>query len=399
MIYPNARYEIFVCDSLGNIIAPFNVIDFNLFAELNITRSVNEVGACYIRLSGGSNTVSVLSYMTRYNILKKDTILVIYRTVGNIRSILLDTIWFVRSIEQFRDSTGSFIIKITAYDLNYLLGSRIVLESFIGADTIGYTIPEFMSYLVRKNIGTESKERQMTNFSQVDGVKYGNKIKYFSSTGVDYVYYNLHTALKSLSEMSLTPIEVNDEIYPVYFDTIALSNNAFLFQSFPNHRGSDRRLNLGNSKGIVVSDTMEQMRNVRFNVDWQSEKTSIHSSYTVSGNPNPITTKVNKKDLRRIANSPFSVRERYVASPNQEISNTANAALRSPSSYPTYAVSATLQDIPSFLFGIDWNYGDYLTINVFGTQVDARINTISISLSNKSEQIDVGFDITESIAF
>jgi hypothetical protein len=400
MIYPNARYEIYVCDSQGRIIAPFNVIDFNLFVELNVTRSINEVGACYIRLSGGSNAVSILSYMNRYNILKKDTILVIYRTIGTIRSILLDTVWFVRSIEQFRESTGSFIIKITAYDLNYLLGSRIILATLDAVDTIDYTIPELMTKLVGMNLGSNALKRQMANFTEIPSAKYGNAIKYYSNNGANFKYYNLHTALQSLSEMSLTPIEVNDPIYPTYFDTVAISNNSFVFQTFPICRGSDRRIIAGNSKGIIVSDTMEQMRNVRLNVDWQSEKTSIWSSFTQTTNTGTTETALYEEiDLRRVGSSPFSLRERYTASPNQEVATHAKASLRSPSSYPRYNISATLQDIPSFLFGVDWNYGDFLTINVFGSQVEARINTISIALSSKSEQIDVGFEISESVIF
>ena len=257
-----------------------------------------------------------------------------------------------------------------------------------------------MTKLVGMNLGSNALKRQMANFTEIPSAKYGNAIKYYSNNGANFKYYNLHTALQSLSEMSLTPIEVNDPIYPTYFDTVAISNNSFVFQTFPICRGSDRRIIAGNSKGIIVSDTMEQMRNVRLNVDWQSEKTSIWSSFTQTTNTGTTETALYEEiDLRRVGSSPFSLRERYTASPNQEVATHAKASLRSPSSYPRYNISATLQDIPSFLFGVDWNYGDFLTINVFGSQVEARINTISIALSSKSEQIDVGFEISESVIF
>ena len=57
------------------------------------------------------------------------------------------------------------------------------------------------------------------------------------------------------------------------------------------------------------------------------------------------------------------------------------------------------QDSPGFLYGIDWNYGDYFTINVFGTTVDARINAITATITNKSEQIDVSMQVSEEISF
>lgn len=406
MIYPNAKYEIYVCDSLGNIIAPFNTIDFNLFVEINITRSVNNVGGCYIRLSGGSNSVSILSYMTRYNILKKDTIFAIYRTIGNVRSLLLDTVWFVRTIEQFRQSTGSFVIKITAVDTNYLLKSRIItkIETGITGKT---TIANIISAFVKLNIGSGSGSRQMTGFTESQGLGvYGYPLEYYlndASTVNAYMetfnYFNLYSAIAKLSDLTLNPINVNDALYPVYFDTIAVSTNTFIFQLFANQRGADRRYLKNSAKGIILSDTLEQMRDIRLTADWNDECTSIYSSYKLSSGEEK---KYSTTDYRRIANSPFSLREKYVASPvSTEIGlqTFANAELRSDENYPTYSVYATIQDIPSFLFGVDWNYGDYVTINAFGTHVDARINSINITLSNKSEQIDVKFQIAESISF
>jgi Siphovirus ReqiPepy6 Gp37-like protein len=394
MIFPNARYEIFVCDSRGNIIAPFNIVDFNLFIELSVTRTVNEIGACYIRLSGGSNAISVLTFLARYNMLQKDTILAIYRTAGSQKSLLLDTVWFVRTIEQSRESTGSFVLKITAYDTNYLLASRIILNS--SGSFYSEYISTVMTQLVKTNIGSSASVRQMTNFSESNDLsEYGYKISHYSSDGVSYGYANLHSTLQELSNLTLQPTDVGEILYPIYFDTIAVNTNSFIFQLFPNQRGTDRRYTVGSSKGLLISDTFGQMQNVRFVSDWQDEKTSVTAVYK----DNTSTQKVTIQDARRIANSPYSVREMYFSSQNDKIVANANSILRDPSVYPQFTVYATLQDIPSFLFGVDWNYGDYITINAFGTQVDTRIHGISITVTNKTEQIDVSMQVSESISF
>lgn len=394
MIFPNARYEIFVCDSRGNIIAPFNIVDFNLFIELSVTRTVNEIGACYIRLSGGSNAVSVLTFLARYNMLQKDTILAIYRTAGTQKSLLLDTVWFVRTIEQFRESTGSFVLKITAYDTNYLLASRIILNS---RDAFySEYISTVMSQLVKTNLGSGASVRQMTNFTEsTDLSEYGYKISHYSSDGVAYAYANLHSTLQELSNLTLQPTNVGETLYPIYFDTVAVTTNSFIFQLFPNQRGADRRYTEGSSKGLLISDTFGQMQNVRFVSDWQDEKTSVTALYKKDGVSNAVTV----QDPRRIANSPYSVREMVFSSPNDKLTVNANSVLRDPSVYPQFSVYATLQDIPSFLFGVDWNYGDYITINAFGTQVNTRIQGITITVTNKAEQIDVNMQVSESISF
>lgn len=405
MIYPNARYEIFVCDNLGNIIAPFNTIDFNLFVELDIVRKINSVGACYIRLSGGSNSVAVLSYMTRYNILKKDTIIAIYRTIGNVRSLLLDTVWFVREIEQFRQGTGSFVIKITANDTNYLLSSRIVTNATNG--NTQSTLANLMSSLVSFNLGSSAGNRQMTNFTESAGLgNYGYNITHYlsdptqvSTFAMAFERYNLLDALQQISTTTLNPMEVNEELYPVYFDTIATSTNSFIFQLFANQRGSDRRYVKNSAKGLILSDTLEQMRDIRLIADWSEEITSVFSRYKKTDN---TVLEYRGVDYRRTANSPYSIREKYFSTSATDLNGLqalVNAELRSKENYPKYTVYAYLQDIPSFLFGVDWNYGDYVTINAFGTQIDARINAINITLTNKSEQIEVKFEVSESISF
>lgn len=400
MIFPNAKYEIFVCDSLGNIIAPFNIVDFNLFIELSVTRAVGEIGACYIRLSGGSNSASVLTFMSRYGILRKDTIIAIYRTVGNQRFLLLDTVWFVRSIEQFREATGSFVIKMTAYDTNYLLASRLTSAQQGGFPQNAYTgitISQIMNDLVQRNIGQSASNRRLANFSggrELSG--YGYKIEHYSKNGISFPYANLLTALQELSQMTQFPVDVNETLYPVYFDTVATDTNQYLFSQFANQRGIDRRFVKGNNKATLLSDTSGQLQDIRLIVDWQDEKTVATGVYQTSSGTSTVITTSTVSDKTRIANSPFSVREVLFQAKSANVQGEAIEFLKEPINYPVYSVYATLQDSPGFLFNIDWGYGDFLTINAFGTTVDVRINGISITVSNKAEQISAQMQVSEA---
>jgi Siphovirus ReqiPepy6 Gp37-like protein len=399
MIYPNAKYEIYVCDNYGNIVAPFNIVDFNLFVEVMIQRSVNEIGSCYIKLSGGSNSTSVLTFMSRYNLLKKDTILQIYRIVGSKKSLLLDTVWFVRTIEQYREATGSFIIKITAYDTNYLLASRLTSGQFNNSPTTAYTntqISTIMSSLVSSNIGSGSNTRRMASFSEsVDLGNYGYLVEHYTATGISYPYVNLLSALQELSQLTQTPSQANEDLFPVFFDTVSVTSNSFIFQLFANQRGEDRRYTNGSRKGLLLSDTLGQLQRLRFEADWQDEKTSVTALYR----ENNVALIATNRDERRIANSPFSVRETFVTARTNDVNSATINALREPINFPKYTVYATIQDVPAFLFGVDWNYGDYVTVNAFGTQVDARIHAITITLTNKAEQIDVNMQVSESLAY
>lgn len=400
MIFPNSRYEIYVADNLGNLVAPFNVVDFNLFLELSATRAVGEIGACYIRLSGGSDTLSVLTFMSRLGILKKDSMLIIYRTIGNQRKLLLDTVWFVRSIEQFREATGSFVIKITAYDTNYLLSSRLTSNQ-LGANPLAaftnITVAQAMLALVKDNMGTGAGSRRMPNFIEGQPISnYGYLVNHYNEEGLPFAYVNLLTALQELSRMTLVPMEVNETLFPVYFDTVALDTNSYSFQLFANQRGADRRFVKGSQTAMIINDAMGQMQDVRFIADWQEERTAVVGVWQSFENNQQTITASTVIDKTRIANSPFSYREVLFTSPTAAVEGEAQKFLRDPINYPTYSVYATLQDAPGFLFGVDWDYGDFVTLNVFGSLVDARINAISLTVTNKAEQIQTQLQVSEA---
>jgi len=400
MIFPNSRYEIYVADNLGNLIAPFNVVDFNLFVELSVTRAVGEIGACYIRLSGGSNALSVLSFMSRLGILRKDAMLIIYRTIGNQRTLLLDTVWFIRTIEQYREATGSFVIKITAYDTNYLLASRLTSNQLGGNPLTAFTnitVSQIMYQLVRDNMGTAASTRQMPNFFEGQPLaNYGYLINHYNEDGAPFAYVNLLTALQELSRMTVTPVEVNETLFPVFFDTVAVDTNSYSFQLFANQRGADRRFVNGSQRAMIINDAMGQLQDVRFIADWQEEKTAVVGVWeSFENNVQSISSKT-VIDKTRIVNSPFSYREVLFSSPTAAVEAEATKFLRDPINYPTYSVYATLQDAPGFLYGIDWGYGDFVTLNAFGTMVDARINAISFNITSKSEQIQTQLQVSEA---
>lgn len=405
MIFPNSKYEVFVCDAYGNVVAPFNAADFNLFVELSVTRSVGEIGACYLRISGGSANTNVLAIISRFGLLQKDSIIAIYRTIGTRHTLLLDTVWFVRSIEQYRESTGSFVVKITAYDTNYLLQSR--LTSYRSDMEVQFpykdTYPSNIMYqLVRDNIGSGAGARQANNFTEALSLQsYGYSINEISGNtdGVYYFYVNLFDALKELSDMTIKPFSVDQPALPVYFDVVAVSPSSYVFTLYPQQRGSDRRFIFGSSNPTILSDAQGQLRDVRFVADWTNEKTVIVPVYQTTVNNSNVVVASYKTDYRRIQNTPYSRREILLNTIEGNASAEATKELRNPANYPVFNAYATVQDSPGFLFGVDWNYGDYFTVNVFGTRVDARINAITITLTNKSEQIDVNLQASEEISF
>lgn len=405
MIFPNSKYEVFVCDAYGNVVSPFNAVDFNLFIELSITRGVGEVGACYLRISGGTASTNVLAIIARFGLLQKDSILAIYRTSGIRHSLFLDTVWFVRTIEQYREATGSFVVKITAYDTNYLLQGRLTSNRSGKQVQFPYlnSYPAKIMYeLVRDNIGSGARERQALNFSEALPLEsYGYSINEISGNtdGVYFFYKNLYDSVKELMDMTVQPLSVDQPALPIYFDVVAISPNSYVFTTFPQQRGSDRRFRIGSANPTILSDTQGQLRDIRFIANWRDEKTvTVPVTQNVVNYVNTVDSKY-VVDYRRVQNSPHSRREILVNSTLGNLLIEGTKELRNPENFPTFSAYATLQDSPNFLYGVDWNYGDYFTINVFGTTIDARINAITATITSKSEQIDVSMQVSEEISF
>jgi hypothetical protein len=172
-----------------------------------------------------------------------------------------------------------------------------------------------------------------------------------------------------------------------------------VFTQFPQQRGSDRRFQVGSANPTILSDSQGQLRDIRFIADWKEEKTVIVPvTQNVVNNSNFVNSKF-VIDYRRFQNTPYSRRELLINPTTGNLESEGQAELRNPANFPTFAAYATLQDSPGFLYGVDWNYGDYFTINVFGTNVDARINAISATITSKSEQIDVSMQVSEEILF
>jgi len=63
----------------------------------------------------------------------------------------------------------------------------------------------------------------------------------------------------------------------------------------------------------------------------------------------------------------------------------------------TWNVSATLQDTSDFYYGRDWDFGDRIYLNAFGSILDTRINSLEVTVENKQESIRIALTVTEDM--
>lgn len=391
MQYSNARYSLVLCDSFGNPVGELNVADVNQFVSFSAVRSVGTVGAITITFSGGSQQPAFLPLLQRFGALRKDSIIEVWRTTGNIKSLLLDTVWYVRTIAQSLSQGGVITMKVVAFDNLFLLSGRLCLNnSTPQQNQLVYTlgIDNLMATLVYENTRTSpyfGPHRRIPNLIVPQlAFNAGETIS------LDVSKANLLETLQQLMQTSIM------QGTPIYYDIESSSASSHIFQIYTNQRGVDRRSGIsgGDGRSAVISTTSGVIRELIVIADWTDEVTAA----LPWGNNGASVSRFVTDPINQVTayTTPYSWREAVSEAGNNNTTSAdilAYALLQEKRG--TWNVSATLQDTSDFLFGRDWGYGDRINIDAFGSILDTRINSIEITMENKQENIRIALAVTE----
>lgn len=394
MQYSNARYALYLNDSFGNRIAELNTADTNQFIRFRAVRTVNNVGALTVTFTGGSQEPAFLPLLERFGLLRKDSIIEVWRTTASVPSLLFDTVWFVRSVQRTLSADGTITIEITAFDPLYLLAGRVVLNTTSRIQTqyvVGGIISSTISTLVFDNTRPSTilgSTRRIPNL--VVPVTSFNEPS--SGVAIDISKANLLAAIQNLSEISI----VNG--YPIYFDIECVSASSMVFNVYANQRGVDRRTfdSDGDGRSAIISTNSGIIREMTMVADWTDEITAV---YPWGNNGTAVLGFITDYN-NQVApyTTPNSWRESVSESGN---ANAADAIYMAYSLLQnrrgTWNVSATLQDTSDFQYGRDWGFGDRIYVNAFGAIMDTRINSVEFVVEDKRESIRIALAVTEDL--
>lgn len=387
--HSNAQYEIIIYDNNGNRITSLAVADVSQFLRFGAVRSVGKVGALTIEFSGGKNQSSFFPLLERFGALRKDAIIEIWRTSNGFRSLLLDTVWYVRRVSRRMEPNGLQSVSVVAYDGLYLLQGRIcinILEATQDTSVVYNFVPSaFMNELVRLNFQSSIglwRQRNIPNFS-VSAYSFNEPVV----VSIDVGKANLLDALNVIASASA------QQGYPLYFDVVCSGAQSMMFQVFANQRGKDRRNTIGDSPAVLIGTNSGAVRDLTVIADWTDELTAILPySRNASGKEGFITNPYS------VYSTPFSRRESIADAVNATTDELTSAAFAEIyQNRGSWNVSCTIQDTNDFSFGTDWGYGDRIYVNAFGAIVDSRIDSISVDVGEKQETIKIALNVTENI--
>jgi hypothetical protein len=357
------EYDVWLMDTSGR---PLAFIKNKSWSQLDYTRTTNEVGTLSLTLNDTFDWTLIQSGRT----------IEVWRRVGNHPSVLdTDTIWFIRKTEITLTDQGLRTLKVTCVSANDILARRIVAYQSNSAYTqlTGY-VDDIMKTIAAQNMSSAALDTTRAISSGrfvVDG--------FLSQGSVTTKEYAKRVLMDIFKELAQTSYESGK---PLYFDIVGNPNSSSLrFATYYQQRGADRRhfsahpvlITVGNH--AIKSYTLTDDHTSEFNVAY------------VGGDGEEATRPIGYyEDTGRSRINAFARFESWQdgrgTADITALNDFAKSAVQS--SRPKFVLDADLTNIGA-IYGRDWNFGDYVSVDVEKRLFDCRVASVHVTMQDNGD--------------
>ena len=170
----------------------------------------------------------------------------------------------------------------------------------------------------------------------------------------------------------------------VAFDVTMPTIGTWLLQTFTGQRAIDRRVP-GGKFPLMVGPEFGNVAEVEIAYDYSDTSTFAYALGQDVGTRRGLGTAATIGTSYSIyGRREVLVDARYTQTQAQ-LNSEARAALWERR--PKQIMRARILDTPTCRYGIEWSWGDYVTVQAFGQSIDARIDAVSIRVENGIESI------------
>lgn len=286
---------------------------------------------------------------------------------------------------------GDNYTTITALHANHIMWRRCDLYTYAGYVRSTQPADDFIKEVWAQNFGSGYAGLRCQNTGGVAQETQVDLAAYVSaeanetdapSASMMFNWLNTGEIIRNLCDAStLNGTYLTAEI-------VAPSESTLELRTYTGQRGTDRTFASGS--GLLFTEARGNLANALLTVDATEEIT-----LTYAGGADRDYGRSNEwaVDLTRIAESPFGRIEGFVDSGNVttdgDVQADADAAVRA--GRPVITTSAELQETDQCIRGIDFDYGDLVTVEVQGIQYDMRLDVIEVKWSGGVETTQVSF--------
>lgn len=357
-----SRFSVYLCNVDGERIA-----DASDFINLEYSRVVNAPSWLKLELPATTNLSNVIVPDGRIEVWRRPT--------NGFETLEADAVWLIQNIEQSLTDSGAAQVIIEAVHPLWALNNRYVLDKSTSAAAKKTSAADDMiKAIVREQAGVNAASlRRFPITVQTDATLAPVVNKAFAYRPV----------LEVLQEIAQTSAELG--VY-LAFDIVGTGGSGLEFRTYTLTRGVDRRFP-GGLKPLLVGPEYGNVSAAKVRRVWNEEMTAVTVGGPGEGNRKKLTTVTAQQ---RYLRSPWRYIEDFFDASNAtteaERQDEAQYALRA--SRPWFAVEATLLSTPGAEYGVDWQWGDFLTLQAFGLSVDCRVEAVTFRVSGGEEQVD-----------
>lgn len=381
-------YYLIVNDANGNRLAVIQD-----YTAIEAARVVNGVGVL---------TFIVPSQNYPLSTFKVDGLVELWRA-GKGRSVRLEfeQLWFIR--ERYKIiSQGQRSWRIVAYDLNYMLGNpsgnagRIVAyDSAYSTAAASLTAEEadktgaaddMLKQVARENMASAVVDttRDLTSYFftvQADTTLGATITAQMARRNLLKLFQELCNA--SITAGTYIAWDIICAVPPNSGSAISLVLNTYY-----NQRGIDRRLS--SNQPVLIGPDYDNLENVELGLINTDEANYI---YAGGKGEQAIRLATSVSDVNRINVSPYNRREQWIDASQADgptsLEDAANAALRAGRPFAT--LSGDFVDTDQARYGVQVDFGDYVTAQVDEFAFDCRLDAVALSFNRDSgERISIG---------
>ena len=337
------------------------------FTSLEYVRTENTIG---------SMILTIPRQLMRYDDFAVGQLFEIWREKHGSLELQNDTAYFLQDWQFYTDRDGREYIQLFATDANWLLDTAIVWAYAGSAQAEKTGKPDdMMKAIVREQLGDlAAVERRKLSVQNDVGAGGASVTKAFA-------YRDVLTVLQELADVA------NENGVYLAFDVVRTAPATFEFRTYAGQRGTDHSRTSGDPR--LVGKQYGNLAEASFGTFHSDERNWV--LVAGKGEENARLT-VQRYNTSRIGSSKWNRREYFKDSRD----NDTTAALEADGDEvlnefkPKQILTGRLLDTTGMQYGIHYQFGDIVTAQAFGYNVDCHISSVKVKVDqDNGEQIDV----------
>lgn len=365
-------YEIRVTDPYGE---PIKIVDE--FTALDYARKVNSVGELALSIEDKGDI----------NVFKPENRIEVWRMKGDNAKLDLGAVWFIHTVSRHHDSSGARYFEVEAHDQIGLLPRRIIPYNEGNPTTQKQAEgDDVIKEIMRENFGAAATDvdRDLTTYLTVQGdTTLAPQVTIFCAKD------NVFDVIQ----------EIADTCYEngtfLAFDLVYNPNvGTFEFRTYVGQRGVDRSV-VPSASALILGVEYGSLESAVLLDDRGDEKNYIYAgAKDLVGIVPPQTA----FDLPSIGISPFHRKEFFMNASSSddadELQDEADMTLEERR-YRARIEATLSQEFARNSYGELFDFGDKVSVSVFGKTYTVFANAISVKVDKNGEKINVVLEGTD----